>query len=300
MVKELVFRRSIQTRGGILVMCNTADDTGECQQCQQVREDHQCVEQVREVPDQIHFQRRTKDDKRNNQQCIDLGGFLAEERLEINFAKEIPADDGGESEEQHADRDENVAEVAECAAECSLCQCSTLQATADFQATRGQNDESGQRQHDESVDENTHHCDDTLLFGILDLGQCMGVRRRTHTGFIGEQAAGNTVTHGLPHADAAGGAKECLGVKSTDKNGFQCGQQCGVVDEQNCNTADDIENCHDRDDLFGERGNSLNTADENETGDDCTGNTDCERGNVEGSAAGVANRVGLNHVTGET
>ena len=86
-----------------LVVGRLGNQTGQRQQRDQVREYHQAVEQVGQVPYQINMQCGADHDADNNDSGVNLNSLVAEQRLYVLLTEEIPADDGREREEQHAD-----------------------------------------------------------------------------------------------------------------------------------------------------------------------------------------------------
>ena len=90
----------------------TGDDhAAECKQRNHVWNDHELIEHVGQLPDQIVGQAGTKEDKHDCNSRINLAGSLAaKQEVDVDAAKEVPTDDGGEGEEQQADGDYTVAE----------------------------------------------------------------------------------------------------------------------------------------------------------------------------------------------
>ena len=143
---------------------------------------------------------------------------LAEEGLDVGLAEEVPADDGGEGEEQHADGHEGVAEGAEGGVEGGLGQGGALEGAVDrLQQAGGQDDQGRQGQDHEGVDEHAHHGHDALILGLFHLGHGVGVGGGAHAGLIGEEAAGHAVAHGLLDAEAQRAAEDGLGVEGADE-----------------------------------------------------------------------------------
>ena len=81
-------------------MGRLGNQTGQRQQRDQVREYHQAVEQVRQVPYQINMQCGANHDADNNDSGVNLNSLVAEQCLYVLLTEEIPADDGREREEQ--------------------------------------------------------------------------------------------------------------------------------------------------------------------------------------------------------
>ena len=107
-----------------VVPCKLCDDAAECQDCQQVGNDHQAVEHIRHIPYQGDLLEGAHHDEHQSDDTIDKGCLLTalEQSLDVAFTEEIPADDGGEGEEQQADGNKDAAKRAEGIVESSLCQ----------------------------------------------------------------------------------------------------------------------------------------------------------------------------------
>ena len=127
----------------------------------------------------------TKEDKHDCNSRINLAGSLAaKQEVDIDAAKEVPTDDGGEGEKQQADGDYTVAEGgAEHLTEGQLSHiglgdtvCGTGGQNAVVGIERGDDDKRSHGQHHEGVNKHTDHGDDTLIVGLLYLGNgvCMG------------------------------------------------------------------------------------------------------------------------------
>ena len=82
---------------------------GERQECHDVGEDHQLVEHILEFPGQVVLDNGAQEDETRGQDVVDGEGFFAEEVVEVDFSEEIPAQDGGEGEEEEADGHEGQA-----------------------------------------------------------------------------------------------------------------------------------------------------------------------------------------------
>lgn len=141
--------------------------------------------------------------------------LLAEEGLEVDLAEEVPADDGGEGEEQHAHGDEGITEPAELLAEGQLGQSSTG-GTASEDAG-GEDHHSGEGEDHEGVNKDADHGDLALFLGVLYLSQSMGMRSGAHTGLIAEQTSCHTDAHCLLNADTSGAATTACVLKAEVK-----------------------------------------------------------------------------------
>ena len=100
-------------RVGIHVLFGELDGhAGQGQQGDQVRDGHEAVEGVRQVPGVGKAHGRADDDEADKQNLIDPHGLVAEDILAAAGAVEGPAQDRGEGEEAEADGDDDRAELA--------------------------------------------------------------------------------------------------------------------------------------------------------------------------------------------
>ena len=271
--------------------------SGQGQQCDQVRDYHKAIEEVRKVPDQLHFLQRTEQHTEGNTDAVYRQRFLAEEGLEVDLAEEVPADDGGKGEEQHAHGDEGITEPAELLAEGQLGQSGTG-GTASEDAG-GEDHHSGEGEDHEGVNKDADHGDLALFLGVLYLSQGMGMRSGAHTGLIAEQTSCHTDAHCLLNADTSGAAHNCLCAESGSEDHAQGFGDSLMVDHQESGAADDVEERHNRDNLFGEGGDPADTAQEDEGSHRGGNQTHSQLGKTEGIMEGIADGVGLHHIAGK-
>ena len=282
-------------------MGRLGNQTGQRQQRDQVREYHQAIEQVGQVPYQVNMQRGADHDADNNDSGVNLNSLVAEQCLYVLLTEEIPADDGREREEQHADGNENHACRAKRSLEGRLCQLGALQTVrcTRIEHARGQDDHSGQRQYDKGVDKYGNDGDLALILRTVYLCKRMCVRRRAHAGLVGEQTACNAVAHCLTNRDACSAAEDSLRVKCCNKDGLECRNDRCMIDAQDNNAASHVEQRHDRNDLFGNSRDTANAAEEDERcnnrADDADNDHRCAKRGVERDA----DRVCLYHVAGK-
>lgn len=83
----------------VLVLADLDHQTGEREQTDEVGDDHQAVEHVGHVPNQIDLECRAEDDEQDNNCRVNLDRLLAEQRLDIGLAEEIPANNRRKCEE---------------------------------------------------------------------------------------------------------------------------------------------------------------------------------------------------------
>ena len=82
------------------------------------------------------------------------------------------------------------------------------------------------------------------------------------TGFVGEQAAGNTVTSCHHDALTDQAASDCAGLECQGADGLDRGDQSIMVHAQNDNAAQHIEGSHEGNQLFTNGSDGLDAADE--------------------------------------
>ena len=124
------------------------------------------------------------------------------------------------------------------------------------------------------------------------------MRRGAHAGFVGEQAALCALAQSGDDAEG-GAAYRGLRVEGALEDQGQGCRQVGDVGDDDCQAADQVDNCHDRHQLFRDGGNAGNAADEHEAGQHCHDDAHGPRGNAEGGVAGGCDGVGLNHAAHE-
>ena len=282
---------------GVLALGNGHDHAGEGEQGEKVGQDHEAVEHIGDVPHEVHLEAGAEHDEAEGDNGVELHELGAEQGLHVHFAEEVPADDGGEGEEEQADSDEQVAELAEHGAEGALGEGGAGQAAGP--GAGDHDDEGGAGEHHEGVDEHGDHGHHALIVRMLDLGKGVGMGGRTHTGFVGEQAAGNTEAHGLLDGDAEGAAASGFGAEGHHEDGLEGFGNGGDVGKDDHKAAEHVQHSHDGHELFGHAGDALGTADEDEAAKHGHEDTGMDGVEAEGGLAGGADGVGLHHVAHE-
>ncbi len=288
----------------------TGDDhAAECKQRNHVWNDHELIEHVGQLPDQIVGQAGTKEDKHDCNSRINLAGSLAaKQEVDVDAAKEVPTDDGGEGEEQQADGDYTVAEGgAEYLTEGQLshiglgdtvCGAGGQNAVAGIE--RGDDDKRGHGQHHEGVNKHTDHGDDTLIVGLLYLGNGVGMGSGAHAGLIGKQAALDALADGGLQRIAKAAADDGIGFKSILEDHTEGLGDVADAGDQDNEAKEQIEGSHDRHQLFGHRGDPVDTAEEDKTSQSRDDQAHDPAGNAERIGAGLGDGVGLHHAAHET
>ena len=80
--------------------------SAEGEQCDDVRDDHELVEHVRQLPYEVIGKQRAEEDERDSDDRVRQNCLFAEQILNVYATEEVPADYGRECEEQQADRNE--------------------------------------------------------------------------------------------------------------------------------------------------------------------------------------------------
>ena len=132
----------------------------------------------------------------------------------------------------------------------------------------------------------------------FDVGEGVSVRGGAHAGLVGEQAALGTLGDG---GDDAEGHAADLGLRvegALEDEAEGRGHLAGMGDEDS-QTADDVDDGHEGNDLLGDGGEALHAAQEDEAGDGGHEQADDPRGDAESGGAGGGDGVGLHHAAHE-
>ena len=106
----------------IILVVHFFNRAAKSKQRDDIRDNHHGVKAVCHVPYKIYLRQRAKQNAHSNQDGINLDCFRAEQILHIRLAEEIPAKNCTEREEEHTDRDKDVAALAVKRRECILAQ----------------------------------------------------------------------------------------------------------------------------------------------------------------------------------
>ena len=83
------------------------NNTGQAEKGDQIGDRHKAVEGIGNVPNQIQLQGRAHQDHGNEDDLIDLCALAAQQELAAAGAVEGPAENGGQSEENQTDLNNN-------------------------------------------------------------------------------------------------------------------------------------------------------------------------------------------------
>ena len=167
------------------------NNASEQEQRNQVRNCHQTVKGIRDVPEQAEIDGRAEyGDKRINdeERTHDLVGLAQE--FDASGAIQSPADDGGEGKaaQRNGGEDGNPAAISRNKAVDG--QLRTGSAAVVDRYTAAQNNQSGQSADQDSVGKYLKDAKQTLLDRLVRIGAGMRDGTSTQTGFVGENAAG--------------------------------------------------------------------------------------------------------------
>ena len=135
---------------------------------------------------------------------------------------------------------------------------------------------------------------------MLYFGNGVSVRCGTHTGFVGEQAAGNAELHGFGNRQTECAAHNCLRIKCSHKDQTERIAKFSGVTSNDVGAADDVNGGHEGNDFLSHRRQTGDAAEENRTGEYGCHNTGDDQRNAESRVHGVGNRIGLHHVADAT
>ena len=172
--------------GRIVFVEGLGHELAQAHQGDQVRDDHEAVEHVGQLPDQVDLQHGAKAEEAHDEDAEEGEDLGAEEELGVLLGEEVPADDGGEGKEEQADGHEGIAQGAEAGGEGLLGELDARGLAVEDSG--GEDDQGSHVQHDEGVNEQAAQGDHALLGRMLDLGHGVRVGRGTHAGLVGKQA----------------------------------------------------------------------------------------------------------------
>ena len=121
----------------------------------------------------------------------------------------------------------------------------------------------------------------TLLHRIIDLGACMGNRGSTKTGFIGEDAAGNTLLYGGEHG-AYYAAGHSGGIERALNDGGERHREIPDVNNDNAKTQHHIQKRHNGNQTLCHMTDALDAAQQDHADQNSNNNAENE---IEGGGA---------------
>ncbi len=287
------------------------DHAGEGQECDDIGNDHDIVEHIGQLPNQIIGEQGAEEDEHHCQHRVDHGCLFAEQVFHVLLAEEVPTDDGGECEEHQADGHKDIAQclVAQSGSHCQLhhigfgehpcdavgCKAELASEGASSCVQGGDDHKGGDGENHEGINEYADHGDHTLIVGLFHLCLCVCVGGGAHACFIGEEASFDALADGRFDGRTEGTAQECVGHKGVFEDHGEGFWDIFKVDAEDHKAENQVEDSHQGDDLFGHRRDPLNAADEDDGTEHCQHQADDPRCDMEGSRGGFRDGVGLNH-----
>lgn len=217
---------------------------GKQQQRDEVRDAHQAVEGIGDVPQQAEVHRRAQ----NGHERVDHEEGphdlirLAEE-LDAAGAVQAPADDGGECEAAQRHRRKDGRPAAVGGGESGDGQLGTGGRAVVHRHPAAQDDQRGQGADDDGIGKDFEDTEHPLLDRLAGVGTGVGDGAGAQTGLIGEDAAGNALLHTEENA-ADGTAREGPWVKRAAHDGGQHRREAPDVQNDNAQRQHHIEQCH--------------------------------------------------------
>ena len=289
--------------------------TGQREQGDDVGQDDEVVEHIRQLPHKVAAGDSAEEDEHQCDNGIDgaaqLAVSAAEQVVGIDLAEQVPAQNGGEGEEQQTDGHELRAQTGtEYGAEGGLRQiglaqrCGNISEVAIGQRAvggiqRADNDQRVEGQHHKGVDEHADHSHHALIVGAGHVGLRVGVGRGAHTGLIGEQAALGTLTDGGLDGVAEAAADDGLGLEGVLEDHGEGGGDVLDAADQNGKAAQQKDTGHDGDDLLRHSGKALHAAQKDDGADHHQHDAHDPGGDAKGGLHGGADGVGLHHAAHE-
>ena len=290
-------------------------DAGQGKQGDGVGQNHQVVEEVGQLPNQVVADHGANQHEDQGDDGVNhgayLGVLLAEEIVGIDLTEQVPAQHGGEREEEQADSHEDGAELlTEHGTESGLGQvglgddgAGSSSAAVMQGATLGvqgrDDNQSVQGQNDEGIDEHTDHGHNTLIMGVSHIGLSVSVGSRTHTGLVGEQTALGTLRDSSLDSSTEATADDGLRHEGILEDHAEGSGEILDTGDQHDQAAQQEDTGHDGDELLGDGSQTLHAAQEDDTADNDQHHTDDPGGDTEGGVEGLADGVGLDHAAHE-
>lgn len=280
---------------------------GEGEEGQGVGDDHQVVEHVGQLPHQIVGHQGAQEDEHQPQNGVNLGGLFAEEIYYVDFAEQVPAQNGGEGEEEQANCHEHGAGgLAEYHTEGGLRQIclaqsgagrggSALSQRAACGIQGGDDHQRVEGEHHKGIHKHADHGHHALVVGVGHIGLGVGVGGGAHAGLVGEQTALGPLADGGLDGVTEAAADDGLGLESILKNHTKGGGDVLGPGDEDHQAAQQEDGRHDGDHFLGDGGQTLHAAQEDDAADEHQDHAHNPVGDTEGGIEGGADGVGLDH-----
>ena len=256
-----------------------SDDGGKAEHCDAVRDCHEGVHHVGEVPHHraqirnrgaagcVADHHAAPEDEQQKHDVVREHGLLAKQVADSAVAVLAPTENGGVSEGQQADEQHQRAEYgnllegrgseASARRDGAIGDCGGKLGIGE---QRGHEHEAREQADDDGIPERAGHGNERLASGVLRRGGRRDERSRAHARFVGENAAleAELQSQGDRGANrAAGGARRSEGAHDDLTNGFT---KVLTVQANNDDAAHHVEDGHDGNELLAHAGNRLDAA----------------------------------------
>ncbi len=260
----------------------------------QVGNDHERIDQVSALPDQIHRNDGAEINHQNINQFIIRNTFISYKVFRCLFTEVGPADQSSDREGRQRDGQKGITHVGKMFKGCGSQsgRGSTLHGGRVIEHV-GDYDKSRDEAHDNGIPENSSHRNVGLLFRVVYTGGCRGDRRGADTCFVGKKTSGNTITQGKLQGrtyKAAGYGREGKGIFQDPQTGMR---QLPVIKAEQKKAAEQIDKTHGRNDAFTEVSDFFDTAEDHCAGQYRERNADQVRRYGKRSGSSLDDGVGL-------
>ena len=253
------------------------DDHGaQQQQRDEVRDGHEAVERVGDIPHELQVRDRAGHNDEAEDDLIGADDLAAKEELRAARAVKRPAEDGGRCKQQQADRQNQRARLV--AEDCGKARDrrgnarKVLVAVAAGGSAGAEDDESRQRADDDGIHEDLKDAVKALLDGVLFRRGGVRDRRGAEARLVGEDAASDTLGHRELDGNTRRAAGDGSGVKSSLEDGSEHAGNGADIRKHDNERADDVNNGHSGHELFRDLTDALDAAEQHQRHED--GDTD--------------------------
>ena len=107
MKKGAAFAAPFMCKGKLLSFLGQSNNqSGAAEQTDDVGQNHQVVSEVSQLPNQVSAEDSAQEDEAQGQDGVDLDAGSTEQVSHVGLTEHVPAQDGGECEEEQSDSDE--------------------------------------------------------------------------------------------------------------------------------------------------------------------------------------------------
>ena len=249
------------------------DDHGaQQQQRDEVRDGHEAVERVGDIPHERQVRDRAGHNDEAEDDLIGADDLAAKEELRAARAVERPAEDGGRGKQQQADRKNQRARLVaeDCgkardrrgnARSCRVAVIAVRRAGAEDNKGR-------ERADDDGIHKDLKDAVKALLDGVLFRGGGVRDGRGAEARLVGEDAAADALGHRKLDGNARRAAGDGSGVKSALKDGGKHAGNGADIRKHDDKRADDVNDGHAGHELFRDLTDALDAAEQHQRHED--------------------------------